>query len=483
MISFFKKIFQLSLVFILFWSCKAQKSTSIDKNSIENGLIPKLIIDEDAFTTYNILERLAYYNVPGISISIFENNQLSFSESYGYKNSRTKEPVTNNTKFQIASLGKAVTAIGIFKLAKLHDLDINADINSILKHWKIDYSKFDGEEKVTISNLLNHTSGIKSFGGYLGIQPTDEKYSTIDVLEGKNDFVKIELDRIPGSRFSYSSGAFTVAQYIIEEVSGKSFENFIQKEVFVPLKMINTTFNQYPKGDVSLAHKFDGKPNPNKWLLHPDQAAGGLWSTSQDLCKFLIAINKSYAGEKNSIISQERAREMLKTGDGWGLGVGLRGTGENVMFFHGGSNPGGFCALMFSGYQRGIGIAILNNGEGGNPIRDEIAGAFYKHFDFNFTPPKVYQTIKVEKEKLQKYIGTYHWKERGSYYFNVTIDNKNNIVLTDEKDRAVYNFIPITDNRFLDIKEETIIKFNLDPNTKNVSSIDYDGRYTFFKTE
>lgn len=483
MISFLKKTIQFSLIFMLFGSCKSQKSTTIDKNIIENGLIPKLLINKEASTTYNILDRLTYHNVPGISISFFENNQLVFSEGYGHKNNITKEPVTTNTKFQIASLGKAVTAIGIFKLAELYDLDINSDINSFLKHWKIDYSKFDGKKKVTISSLLNHTSGIKSFGGYVGIQPTDETYTTIDVLEGKNDFVKIELDRVPGSSFSYSSGSFTVAQYIIEEVSGKSFEDFMQREVFVPLKMTNTTFNQYPKGDVSLAHKFDGKPNPNKWLVHPDQAAGGLWSTSEDLCKFLIAINQSYTGEKNSIISKERAKEMLKIGDGWGLGVGLRGTDENVMFFHGGSNPGGFCALMFSGYKRGIGIAIVNNGESGNPIKDEIAGAFSKHFDFNFTPPKVYQTVKVEKEKLQKYIGTYHWKERGSYYLNVTIDNKNNIVLTDKKDGAIYNFVPITNNRFLDPKEETIIKFNLDPNTGNPVSIDYEGRYTFFKTK
>ncbi len=478
-----KRTLQLSFVFVFLSSCKAQNATIFNSSAIENGLVPKFYIDEGPKSTYAILDRLNHYKVPGISIGIFENNKVVFMKGYGFKNSKTKERVDTETKFQIASLGKAVTALGIFKLIAKYDLDIHGDINEYLKNWQINDPRFSTKEKITIARLLRHTSGIKSFGGYVGIKPTEKIIPIKDVLEGKEGFPKIELDRIPGSSMSYSSGSFAVLQYIIEEVSMLPFETFMQREVFEPLGMTHSSFNQFPSGNVSLAHTFNGKPNPNKWLVHPAMAAGGLWTTPSDLCKFLIAINTSYQGEEDTIISQQMALKMLETGKGWGLGVGLRGTDENAMFFHGGSNPGGFCALMISGYQRGIGIVILNNGEGGNPIRDEIAGAFSKYYNFNYTAPKVYKTVEIKKSELEKYVGRYQWKERAKYFLNITIDDKDNIILSDENDGGIYTFVPITNGRFLDVKEETIISFTKDPASNKVIGIDYDGSYIFYKVK
>lgn len=355
-----------------------QKPLIKDYSSIENSLHQ----DDSTKTSHSLIERIKFHKVPGVSVAIFEDGNITFRNEYGVRDSDSKEKVDSLTKFQAASIGKTVTAIGILKLVETNNLDIDEDVNQYLKSWKVDYTRFSDSSKVTIRRLLSHTSGI-NMNEIKGYKKKDTIPSTVEILNGYGNTDKIKLDTIPGTGFYYSGGGYTVLQAMIEDISKMSFQKYFENEVFKPLKMDHSTFNQFPSGNVSSAHDQDGNPHPEDWIIYPELAAAGLWTTPSDLANLCIAIDNSYSGKDNSFLSSETAKEMMKPVTKWsagefGLGIMLRGTDENEFYFHTGSNPGGFRSMMIDLPKKKTGIVVLTNSDNGTSLYNEIVTSFFK---------------------------------------------------------------------------------------------------------
>lgn len=384
-----KKIPYAILLLVFLLGCKQNETKSQkeqdpknkDYSLFENGLNR----NDSTKIGQSIKDRLDFHKVPGVSIAIFENGNITWSKQYGVRDSESKEKVDSSTRFQAASIAKTLTAVGIMKLVEEFNLDIDKDVNQYLKSWKLDYGKFSDTSKVTIRGLLSHTGGI-NMSGFKGYTKSDVLPSTLDILNGRGNTDKIELDTIPNTRFSYSGGGYTILQAMIEDISEMSFQDYFENTVFKSLGMKNSTFNQFPKGNLSSAHDKDGITHPEKWIIYPELAAAGLWTTPSDLAKLCLSIDNSYNDNNDGFLSSETIRVMLKpvvewSGGEFGLGLMLRGENEDAFYWHSGSNPGGYRSLMVNLYKKNTGIVILTNSNNGGALYNEILLSFLNFND------------------------------------------------------------------------------------------------------
>jgi len=132
-------IFSLGLI----TNCFAQQDTQIQSeiNAIENSLIKNIQI-KDSIKEFNILERMEFHSVPGVSIAVVENGKIKWAKGYGYANTDTETKVNANTLFQAGSISKPLSALAALKLFENDSLDLNKNVNDYLKKWQIPENKF-----------------------------------------------------------------------------------------------------------------------------------------------------------------------------------------------------------------------------------------------------------------------------------------------------------------------------------------------------
>jgi CubicO group peptidase (beta-lactamase class C family) len=234
----------LSVIILLigFEAINSQNVTDEIK-SIEDGLMPPVLIKNEKNITYNIYDRMEHYHVPGVSIAVVKNRKLHWAKAYGIANTKTGIKINENTLFQAGSISKPVAALAILKLVEEGKVELDEDVNTYLDNWRIPDSKFLADEKVTIRRLLTHSAGmtVHGFPGY----KQKNKFPTIEeVLEGKGNTPAIYVDTIPGSIFRYSGGGYTVMEYVVEKISGMPFEKYVSENILEGMDMKNSTYEQ-----------------------------------------------------------------------------------------------------------------------------------------------------------------------------------------------------------------------------------------------
>ena len=192
------------------------------------------------------------------------------------------------------------------------------------------------------------------------------------------------VDLVPGTQFRYSNYGYSVIQQAIIDVTGKSFPEVADELVLKPSSMKNSTFSQRAPGDmvkgIALGHDESGKALEGGWHQYPEMAAGGLWSTAEDLAYFIIAIQKSYHGESGAILRPVTIHDALKPlienaafADRYGLGFQVIGDPEagSLIFWHAGGIPG-FDSYYFGDVVTGQGAAIIINKKGAGDLMKEL---------------------------------------------------------------------------------------------------------------
>jgi len=327
-------------------------------------------------TTINQL--MKQYDVPGASITVIKDREILWSQSYGFKDVNTQVKVSNQTMFQAASISKPITALATLNLAKDGLLNINKPVNQYIKHWKIPNYKASDTNPILIKQLINHTSGL-SVHGFAGYQTKEMVPSLIEVLNGasileqvfslKNvNSAPIEVIDTPGEQYKYSGGGYSVLQQVLLDYTGDDFSALMHKNIFLKLKMKNSTFQQpvtdkltaqLASGHIDIDDTVDGK-----YHIYPEQAAAGLWTTSEDLAKVLIDIQKSLFDDSGLMLSKSFAEKMTTPSFDTFLGLGffLRNVSnqiDNFYFYHDGRNKGFSSSLL--GHKDGYGVVILTN--------------------------------------------------------------------------------------------------------------------------
>lgn len=347
--------------------------------AIENGLRPMIIVDGEDAGPLRLIDRMAHYNVPGLSIAVIDGGEIAWARGYGVREAGGEETVDPDTLFQAASISKPVAAIGALRLVEEGVLDLDRDVNEQLIRWRAPENEFTREQKVTLRRLMTHTAGL-TVHGFPGYNMNDIWPGVVDVLEGgalaNTDPVRVAA--APGSEWRYSGGGYTVMQLLIEDAASVSFDDYMKANVLAPAGMENSTYAQplpeTRRPQAATAHDADGAPVDGEFHVYPEQAAAGLWTTPEDLARLALDVMKSFRGE-DGLLSQAMAREMLAPGlGGWGLGFDVADEGGGVRrFSHGGSNEG--FRAMFWAYTDGRGAFVMTNGDNGAPLYREIIAA------------------------------------------------------------------------------------------------------------
>jgi CubicO group peptidase (beta-lactamase class C family) len=317
-------------------------------------------------------------NIVGMDVAVIVQGEIKWRHHYGFANNLSKDKVDSNSIFQCASISKAMTAVGVLKLVDEGKIDLDKNVNTYLENWQIKESKLTKDSVVSVRRLLNHTAGFRTQGSW-GYRQNDSLPSLIEVMTGKGKTGKIKLRNVPGTEWNYSNEGYMILQKIIEDISGETFENYMQRVLFQPLGMSNSTFKKYRLRDsipyLVSGHIKKGKLIKGSWPLVVESAVGGLWSTTTDISRYIIEIQSIFAGEKKGVLSRGLVEEMLKPHlNSWGLGTYTRLEADGMQYFgHTGSNFG--YRLMFdASYDlRQGGFVLFFNSE----IEDRIFSKVY----------------------------------------------------------------------------------------------------------
>ena len=136
----------------------AKSKHTIAATTLENALRPAMYAKGKPIAAMNILDRMKYYHVPGVSVAVINNGKIDWAKGYGIKESGGNDLVTPETLFQAASISKPVTALGTLQLVEKGSLDLDSPVNDRLVSWKVPDNEFSEKEKVTLRRLLTHSA-------------------------------------------------------------------------------------------------------------------------------------------------------------------------------------------------------------------------------------------------------------------------------------------------------------------------------------
>jgi CubicO group peptidase (beta-lactamase class C family) len=329
-----------------------------------------------------VLDEMAKHGIPGLSLAVLQDGKIVRAQGYGVAEKDAEGPVTPATLFQAGSVSKPVSAFGALRLVQQGRLSLDEDVNRTLTSWKVPQNDFTKQQPVTLRGILSHTAGL-TVHGFAGYEVGGPVPTLVQVLNGEKpaNSGPIRVDILPGSKWRYSGGGYTVMQQLLIDVTGKPFPQFMQETVLRPLGMKESTFEQpippaLAKRTASGTYP-GGKPVQGRWHVYPEMAAAGLWTTPSDLLRFALGVQNAYTAKPDAILSQSLARQMLTDQkDHFGLGLGLQGAGPSLRFAHGGRDEG-FDTLLVGYASKGLGAAIMinaNDNSGASArILDQIA--------------------------------------------------------------------------------------------------------------
>lgn len=317
--------------------------------------------------------------VPGASIAVIRDFEIHWSKGYGLADVTAGTKVTPDTLFQAASISKPVAAMAVLKAVQDGKFTLDQDVNTILTSWKVPASEHTARQPVTLRGLLSHTSGTDDGFGFPGYKPSTPVPTLVQILNGEppSNVKPVLVARPPLTAFKYSGGGVTLVQLLMTDALKRPFDAMMRDTVLTPLGMINSAYEQPLSSErdrhAARAHDRTGAARDVKWHVYPELAAAGLWTTSPDLARFGIEIQKSIQGRSNRVLNRAMANEMASpVGVGpFAIGMSMSKRGEGWYLDHGGSNWGFQCLLLVHKIK-GYGFAMMTNGDAGGRLIAEV---------------------------------------------------------------------------------------------------------------
>jgi CubicO group peptidase (beta-lactamase class C family) len=346
-------------------------------------------------------------------VAVIDDGKIAWVRGYGV--SRIGGPaVTPQTLFQAASISKPVSAVAVMQLVEAGKLDLDRDVNELLKSWKMPPSEQAAAERVTIRRLLSHTAGltVHGFPGYAAGEPLPNLRQMLDGIAPANN-PPIRIDLIPGTRSRYSGGGYLVLQQLVEDATGMHFSQVMRERVLQPLGMKHSNFyHPLPPQLLSQAagaYLRDGRSVEGGPHVYPELAAAGLWTTPSDLARYAIGIQQAWAGNPGAILSSATVRKMMtREIDRHGLGPVIGGEPSRQFFTHGGANFGFRCQL--AAYLEGDGAVIMTNGDNGGELAERLLRSIAREYQWpDFAPPERVMTA-VDPQTFDRYAGAYRFE-------------------------------------------------------------------------
>jgi CubicO group peptidase (beta-lactamase class C family) len=389
--------------------CAAQQAPSPAPPSANNTTRgPQNVTELASFLNTTISDELSTYHIPGATVAVVKDGKLFYANGYGYADLENKSPVdANASMFQIGSVCKLFTWTAVTQLVEEGKINLNADVNTYLTDFKIPET-YPGQP-VTMENLMTMTAGFED-------QPRGVALSDPQEIQPLGATLAQTIPaRLwpPGQVWSYSNWGAALAGYIVQEVSGVPFNQYITEKIFKPLGMNNTTIEQpvppqlAPNVVKTYAYN-NGAFQQTQDLTVGIPPAFAIHTTAPDMAKFMIAQLNDGQYNGTRILNTSTAHDMHSahftpdpyTSFAFGFFMGNESNESNIN--HAGDTLY-FYTLCVLWPQRNVGLFVSYNSEGGASARYDLEQKFLAHY-YPVTP--TLPTL-VNSNDAQSLTGTY----------------------------------------------------------------------------
>lgn len=369
--------------------------------------------DIEQFTDEYMKERIGGENgAPGAAVVVVKNNDVLLKKGYGYAHIEKQMKVDpDRTLFRIGSVTKTFTAGAVMQLVEQGKIDLHADIMQYLDRFEME-NPF--HVPVTTHHLLTHTSGFAATPDSI----PNEDLSIFVPLPSYIQSRKPVVVREPGTSFMYDNFAYNLLGYIIEQVSGKSYEQYMQEHLFKPLKMNHTHTVMREELLHELAEGYDGNTSIFPYTMEPSVLpAGGMITTAENMGHFLSAQLNGGVYEDQVLWNDATVSQMFQFQSsihprypdaGYGYENWLIDEHKKAQYMvsKGGDIPG-YSALMILLPEHQLGVFIVFN----KLVSAALEGRqwnkrFMDHY-FPATNPERLIIVRNSKEELERFEGTY----------------------------------------------------------------------------
>jgi CubicO group peptidase (beta-lactamase class C family)/uncharacterized protein YneR len=337
-------------------------------------------------------------NEPGAAILVVKDGKTVFRKAYGLANVESGKALTPETVFRIGSITKQFTSSAILKLSEQGKLNLQDEITKYLPDYPTQ------GKKITIEHLLTHTSGIRSYTSLPEIMNKETKAKTFQVSEMISTFKDKPMDFDPGDAYAYNNSGYFLLGAIVEKISGTSWDDYIRKNFFSPLKM-RSTFTEDKNIPVLATGYVKAVVYQPADYVHPSipYSAGAIFSNVDDLWKWNNAI---FSGQILKRESLEKAWTPLTLNKGekqsYGYGWQLGRIRKNKVIAHGGGIDG-FLSYALYVPDAKLFVTVLCNAMSQAP--EAIAYRVAKIA--SNTDEKEPTALVLDDKTLDEYIGVY----------------------------------------------------------------------------
>ncbi|MGH9873095.1 MAG: serine hydrolase [Pyrinomonadaceae bacterium] len=420
--------------------------------------------DKDLTTAINeALEKTFKPDEPGAAVIVVKDGKVVFRKGYGLANVELGVPVEPDMVFRLGSVTKQFTAVAILMLAEQNKLSLDDDITKFLPDYPTK------GQKITIEQLLTHTSGIKNYTSlpeWLSLWRKDMTVKEIIDL-----FKDQPMDFAPGERWSYSNSGYILLGAIIEKVSGQTYQEFIEKNIFTPLGMKHSYYDNtarlIPRRVTGYSKVPDGFRNAAYLSMSQPFAAGSLMSSVDDLALWDAALYTEKLVKQQSLKRAWTPR-LLNNGKSahYGYGWSMSSYEGRAIIEHGGG-INGFATYALRVPDDRAFVAILTNLDSMGPgaVAFKIAALAIGK------PYREPVAIKLPPTALDQYPGVYQLNDKEE----VIIRKDGEKLFADFPGGGSSEIIPSSESEFFIKDSRTRLSFS--KNTGGVNAFVLHDRY------
>ena len=406
---------------------------------------------------------------PGAAALVSKDGEVIFHKAYGMADLELSVPMQTDNVFRIGSITKQFTAVAILMLAEQGKLSIQDPITKFLTDYPTQ------GHTITIEHLLTHTSGIKSYTNMESFFAKARKDMTPTELI---DFFKEEpMEFAPGEQWNYNNSGYIILGAIIEEISQKSYEDFVVENIFKPLGMDNSYYDHYdriiPNRAAGYSPDENGYRNADYLSMTLPYAAGSLMMTVADLNTWIQAIHSEKLISRASL---DKAFMPYTLNDGteteYGYGWSMGGIQGMPSIEHGGGIFGFVTESIYIPEEKVFATVFCNhNGGASTPATIQLA---------SMAIGKPYHTgtiLELTDKQMADYVGIYEIKPGDER----TITLEDNALYSIRTEGSKTPIVAIGRDEFLYERSFTVMRFARDKSGKVIGATTFqrNGKETY----
>jgi CubicO group peptidase (beta-lactamase class C family) len=441
----FKKFISLIVIVLMCFSLLGMKIQRV-VNTYEQNVTA---VNLDTYMT----ELQKEQNFHG-SVLVAKDGKILLEKGYGMADIENKIKNSKDTRFAIGSVTKQFTAMAIMQLFEKGKLALNDKLSKYIPDFK-------NGDKITLHNLLTHSSGIYNYTSLLEF--SSMKPENMTLMNVINLFKNKALNFSPGTKFEYSNSGYVLLTYIIEKVSGLSYDKYLDKNIFKPLGMINTgdcyQNNELALKTIGYSGYLETEP-VNDIILKGAFGAGELYSTTGDLYKWDRALYTEKLLKKANIKRMFTEYQKMSPIYSYGYGFMKDYSQYGYEILHTGGTLS-FSSIISRYVDKNVTVIALVNSASYDtiPLKEDLADIV---FGIRHDIPKAPKEVEIDKSVYKNYAGRYTLAIGSDV--EVTTDGEHLFAQISGQEKI--EILPESEVKFFSKKVNADISFELDKNNK-----------------